>query len=95
MSPPDLPRTDSIAALAAFWDAHDVTEFDDQLEEVGQPVFVRPGGEARVEIKVPLDGREVDAVDRIADAQGVTRERLVREWVRQRLARPAEAGRAG
>ena len=88
MSPPELPQTDSIAALAAFWDSHDLTDFDDALEEVDGPVFVRPEREADVEIKVPLAGREADAVDRIAEAEGVTRERLVRAWVLQRLAGP-------
>ena len=36
-----LPRTDSIQELAEFWDTHDVTDFDEELEEVAAPVFVR------------------------------------------------------
>ena len=38
-----LPNTDSIAELAAFWDEHDLTEFQDELEEVQEAVFVKPG----------------------------------------------------
>jgi hypothetical protein len=34
-----VPETDSIEELAKFWDAHDVTDFEDQLEEVPEPVF--------------------------------------------------------
>ena len=34
-----IPSTDSIEELARFWDTHDLTEFEDQLEEVGDPVF--------------------------------------------------------
>jgi hypothetical protein len=36
-----LPKTDSIQELARFWDAHDVTDFQDELEEVTEPVFGR------------------------------------------------------
>ena len=36
-----LPKTDSIEILARFWATHDLTDFDDKLEEVAEPVFVR------------------------------------------------------
>ena len=32
-----LPRTDSIQELAEFWDTHDLTGFDEELEEVAEP----------------------------------------------------------
>jgi hypothetical protein len=35
------PTTDSIQELAAFWQQHDVTDFEDELKEVAQPVFQR------------------------------------------------------
>ncbi len=41
MKAPALPETDSIEELALFWDSHDVTEFEGQLEEVREPVFER------------------------------------------------------
>jgi hypothetical protein len=51
-----LPKTDSIQKLAEFWDTHELTDFEDELEEVTKPVFVRA---ARVtEIKVPLEARD-------------------------------------
>jgi len=34
-----LPQTNSIVVLAAFWDEHDVTDFEVELEEVSEPVF--------------------------------------------------------
>lgn len=37
-----IPETDSIEALAEFWDTHDVTDLEDDLEEVEARVFVRP-----------------------------------------------------
>ncbi|MEO8601367.1 MAG: hypothetical protein ABI629_02210 [bacterium] len=38
-----IPTTDSILGLAAFWDTHDATDFDDQLEEAPERVFERHG----------------------------------------------------
>ena len=77
-----LPKTDSVKKLAEFWDTHDLTDFEDELEVVTEPVFVR-----RTAIKVPLELREAEAVERIAQAEGVSREELVRTWVREKLAR--------
>ena len=34
-----LPQTNSIQELAQFWDTHDLTDFEDGLEEVTEPVF--------------------------------------------------------
>jgi hypothetical protein len=36
-----LPQTNSIRELARFWDTHDLTAFEDQLEEITEPVFRR------------------------------------------------------
>jgi hypothetical protein len=36
-----ITETDSIQELAAFWDTHDLTNFEDQSEEVAEPIFVR------------------------------------------------------
>ena len=80
-----LPRTDSIRKLAEFWDTHDVTDFEDELEEVAVPVFVR--GTRGAAIKVPLQAREAKALERMAQAKGLSREDLVREWVLQKIAR--------
>jgi len=77
-----LPKTDSIQELAEFWDTHDLTNFEEELEEVAEPVFVR--GTA---IKVPLESRQIEAVEQMAQAKGVSREELIRAWVLQKLAR--------
>jgi hypothetical protein len=37
-----LPQTDSIQELAQFWDTRNLTDFEDELEEVTEPVF-EPG----------------------------------------------------
>ena len=76
MSKTKIPKTDSIEKLAEFWQTHDSTDFEDQLEEVSEPVFVRDSA-----IQVRLKKREVAAVVKLAKAKGVSREELVRSWV--------------
>ena len=83
-----LPKTDSIEALAKFWDTHDVTEFERELEEVAEPVFTR-----EKPIQVHLPAKESRAIGRIARAKRVSKEELIRRWVRQNLA--AHTGNQG
>ncbi len=82
MKKPKLPKTDSIQELAEFWDTHDSTGFEDELEEVAEPVFVRDTA-----IKEQLESREAEAVQQMADGKSVSREELIHSWVLQKLAR--------
>jgi len=34
-----IPQTESIQEMAEFWDTHDLTDFEDELEEVREFVF--------------------------------------------------------
>jgi hypothetical protein len=77
---PKIPTTDSIQELATFWQGHDVTDFEDNLEEVHQPVFQR----AYV-VGVPLSGDEHQAVRAAAASRGLDEAALIREWVKERL----------
>lgn len=80
MSSQKIPETDSIQELAGFWDAHDLTDFDDQLTEVEEPVFHR-----ETVVKIHLPCKEAQAVKRIADSQGVGKADLIRQWVLEKL----------
>jgi len=42
-----LPKTDSVKELAAFWDTHDLMDFEAELEEVTESVFVRRKSDKR------------------------------------------------
>lgn len=77
-----IPRTDSIQELAAFWQNHEITDFEDELEEVPGPVFQR----AHV-VSVPLTGDERQAVRHAAAVRGVDEAALIHEWVKERLDR--------
>lgn len=77
-----LPHIDSIEELARFWDTHDLTEFEDELEEVPEPVFERKPGAV---ITLHLQPQEAEAVKRVAQARGVEEATLLREWVLEKL----------
>jgi hypothetical protein len=77
---PKMPKTDSIQELAAFWQRHDLTDFEDELEEVPRPLFER----AHV-VGVPLTGDEHKAVREAAASRGIDEAALIREWVKERL----------
>ncbi len=80
MSTARLPQTDSIQELARFWDTHDLTEFQDQLEPVGEPVFQRKAG-----ITVHLQTKEAAALHKLAESQGLADSELIRQWVLERI----------
>jgi len=77
---PKIPTTDSIQELATFWQRHDVTDFEDDLEEVPRPVFQR----AYV-VGVPLSGDEHQAVRDAAASRGLDEAALIHEWVKEGL----------
>jgi len=70
---------DSIQELARFWDTHDLTDFEDQLEEVRETVFER----STVRIRFRAD--EVEVIKNLARARGISDSNLIREWVLERI----------
>ncbi len=75
-----IPTTDSIQELATFWQHHDLTEFENELEEVSGPVFRR----AHV-VGVPLTEDEHEAIRDAAASRGIDESALIREWVKEKL----------
>lgn len=75
-----IPQTDSIQALAEFWDAHDLVDLDHELEEVDTPVFDRSAL-----VAVPFQPNEVEAVKALAQAQGIDYIDLIRSWVIEKV----------
>ena len=75
-----LPQIDSIEELARFWDTHDLTEFEDELEEVVEPVF-----EHDTVVTIHLQPEEAKAIKRMDTSQGVPDTGLIYQWVRKKL----------
>ena len=75
-----IPQTDSIQELAQFWDTHDLTDFEAELEEAAEPIFER-----ETEVKIRLPSKDADIVENMAESQGLGSADLIREWVLQRI----------
>jgi len=82
MKKPKIPSTDSIEDFARFWDTHDATDFEDEVEEVTEPIFVRA---PRTGMTIRLEPNEIEEVERLARAKGVEESVLLREWVLEKL----------
>ena len=84
-----LPNTDSIAELAEFWDSHDLTDFEKDLEEAAEPVFVRAKGTS---LSIDLQPTEAQHLRRIARSKGVKETTVLRQWIVERLHESSRAG---
>ena len=76
-----IPETDSIEELAKFWDTHDLTDFEDQLEKV-RGVFKR---RKESTVAIDLTPKEAQDLKRLAESAGIQEAALVRKWVREKL----------
>lgn len=88
MNKPIIPQTDSIEELAKFWDTHDLTDFEEQLEEVTESIFDRathPLREREAVVKIRLQPQEVEAVKKVARLRGIDYTDLIREWVIEKV----------
>ena len=76
----NIPKIDSIQELAEFWDNHDLTDFEDQLEEVTEPVFER-----EYIVEIGLLDRDLQEIKRMANLQGINYKDLIRAWVMEKV----------
>ena len=73
-------QTDSIQQLADFWDTHDLTDFDAELEEVDEPVFDR-----QTTVTVRLEPDESQIVGALARSRAISPAQLIKQWVVERI----------
>jgi predicted DNA binding CopG/RHH family protein len=84
MTTDKIPQTDSIREMAQFWDTHDLTDFENQLEEVTEPVFER---DKVVEVHLPT--KDAQTVENMARSQGLNPAELIRSWVMEKVQTPS------
>jgi predicted DNA binding CopG/RHH family protein len=75
-----IPQTDSIRELAHFWDIHDLTDFEEELEEVTESVFQR-----ETLVRIRLSKNEFETIKEIAKSRGVEHTELIRQWVSEKV----------
>ena len=80
MKNPQLPQTDSIQELAKFWDDHDITDFENELEEVKGTVFQRD-----THFSIRLESADAQAVHEAARSMGVADSEIIRQWVLEKI----------
>jgi predicted DNA binding CopG/RHH family protein len=84
MTTDKIPQTDSIREMAQFWDTHDLTDFEDQLEEVTETVFER---DKVVEVHLPE--KDAETVENMARSLGLNPAELIRSWVMEKVQTPS------
>lgn len=77
-----IPDTDSIKELAEFWDIHDVTDFENELEEVQESVFEH---HTKTNLTIQLNVQEAEKLKKLAHDKDMTDSSLMREWVLEKL----------
>ena len=82
MSETRIPQTDSIEELARFWDTHDLTDFEDELEEVSEAAFKRHEGTV---VTIRLRPEEAEVVQDIAKSKDIEQTTLIRQWVLEKI----------
>ncbi len=73
-------NTDSIKELASFWDEHDITDFENSLEEVKGRVFNKGK-----EINIHLNQDEFESIEKLARQNGLKKDALLRKWIVEKL----------
>jgi hypothetical protein len=79
MSDIQIPKTDSIEELARFWDTHDVTDFQSELEEVPEPIFDRDT------VTLRLQPGEAETVRQLAKTKGMPETALIHLWISEKI----------
>lgn len=75
-----MRETDSISALAEFWQTHDLTDVDDALEEVTTPVF-----QSAEQFQVHLSTRDARVLRSKARQAQLSEGELLSQWAHERL----------
>jgi predicted DNA binding CopG/RHH family protein len=78
-----IPKIDSIQELARFWDTHDLTDFEDDLQEMTEPIFRR---EALIKIRLPQN--KLEDIKEIAKSRGIGYTELIQQWVTEKAEAP-------
>lgn len=81
-----IPRFKNVEEAAAWFDTHDTAEYEDEFEEVKEPIqFVVQRAPANKALTVRVDERTLAEVIKQAAEQGIGPSTLVRMWILEHL----------
>jgi len=78
------PPTDSLDAIADFWDTHSLADYWDQTE----PAEFEFDAKARRHYLVAIEPQLLARIRAVAQRQGLQTESLINLWLEQRLREP-------
>jgi predicted DNA binding CopG/RHH family protein len=84
-----IPTFDTVEEEAAFWDTHELTEFEDELEVVTDVKFVK--AKPKKAITVRLEPDMLRALTKEARERGIGPSTLARMWILEHLRREKNA----
>ena len=77
-----IPEFTSDKEAADFWATHSLADFEQDLEEAKDILFVRPKKQT---ITIRMDKKYIDAIRAIASKKGIGHSPLMRMWIIERL----------
>lgn len=83
-----MPKFESVAEEAAFWDSHDAIDFIDDAEPI-EPLHV--SSDLTSILKVPLDSITHSQLDAEARSAGMGAGSLAKTWILERLSTQARS----
>jgi hypothetical protein len=75
-------RATRIRLSSPLWDTHDLTDFEQEMEEVTGPVFVRAKGASLDVVLPPADVRRLKGIARSMSVKETT---VLRQWIVEKL----------
>lgn len=84
----ELPRSQTLDELVAFWDTHDFTDYMDEKEEADLETGLP--GRRQESLRIRLDKSLMQRLREIATERGLSSGGLARLWLEERLLQESE-----
>lgn len=86
---PKLPEFQSDEELIAWFDSHDTADYIDEMEPAGQEVSVIRSMFPTSPVDLRLRTDFLDAIETLAQRRGIPYQRLLQQWLQEKLAQEA------
>lgn len=74
----NIPEFQTLEDMAEFWDRHEITDFEDELTEVTEPIFQHLQQRT---MTLMLDDEHYLLLKRLAEQEHLNATALINEWV--------------
>ena len=86
---PKLPEFQSDEELIAWFDSHDTADYIDEMEPADQEVSVISSMFPTSPVDLRLRTDFLDAIETLAQRRGIPYQRLLQQWLQEKLAQEA------